>query len=159
MNEPITIGAMPFVYDDGGRSKYFQAEKVGDCVVRSIAVAAEMDYKEVYEDLFERNRAHYAERDAKYHKRTPAPTRSPRDGVRRAVYEPYLFSLGFTWLPLMHVGEGCKVHLVAHELTPYSNHFIARLSKHLCAVVYGVVRDTHDPSRDGTRCVYGVYER
>jgi hypothetical protein len=35
---------------------------------------------------------------------------------------------------------------------------VARLSRHLCAVVDGVVHDTFDPSRDGTRCVYGYWK-
>lgn len=36
---------------------------------------------------------------------------------------------------------------------------ICRLSGHLCAVIGGVVHDTHDPNRDGTRRVYGFYYR
>jgi hypothetical protein len=149
---------MDVKYDDGGRHKYFSAPKAGDCVTRSIAIASGLDYLVVYKDLFERNRAYYA------HKYRTKPalanvTRSPRDGVLREVYEPYLFGLGFTWLPLMQVGSGCKVHLRADEMAPYSDCLIARLSRHVTAVMYGVVRDTHDPSRGGTRCVYGIYER
>jgi len=34
---------------------------------------------------------------------------------------------------------------------------ILSLSKHLAAMVDGVVHDTHDPSRGGTRCVYGYW--
>ena len=29
----------------------------------------------------------------------------------------------------------------------------------MSAVIDGVIRDTHDPGRDGTRCVYGYYQR
>ena len=32
-----------------------------------------------------------------------------------------------------------------------------RLSRHITAVVDGVIHDTHDPSRKGTRCVYGYW--
>ena len=32
-----------------------------------------------------------------------------------------------------------------------------RLSKHITAVVNGVIHDTYDPSRGGSRCVYGVW--
>ncbi len=144
---------MPFEFDDGGRARYFKAEKAGDCVTRAIAIASGQDYLVVYKDLFERMRAYYATK-----RRPPLTTRSPRDGVPRDVYEGYLFGLGFTWVPLMEIGSGCQVHLLPDELAPYSTILIARLSKHICAVMDGVVRDTYDPSRDGTRCVYGVYE-
>jgi hypothetical protein len=36
---------------------------------------------------------------------------------------------------------------------------IVRLSHHLTAVLDGVIRDTHDPSRAGTRCVYGYFSK
>ena len=32
------------------------------------------------------------------------------------------------------------------------------VSKHITAVVDGVIHDTFDPSRDGTRCVYGYWQ-
>lgn len=35
--------------------------------------------------------------------------------------------------------------------------FAGETARHLCAVVNGVVRDTYDPSRCGTRCVYGYW--
>ena len=35
-----------FNYNDGGRAKYFSAERVGDCVCRAIAIGNDMDYKE-----------------------------------------------------------------------------------------------------------------
>ena len=34
---------------------------------------------------------------------------------------------------------------------------IARVSKHFVAVMDGVIRDTHDPSRKGKRAVYGYW--
>ena len=39
---------MEFNYNDGGRIKYFKG-KTGDCVTRAIAIANDMDYKEVYD--------------------------------------------------------------------------------------------------------------
>ena len=44
-----------FVYNDGGRSKYFDGKKVGDCVTRAVAIASGRDYKEVYDFLAEGN--------------------------------------------------------------------------------------------------------
>ena len=42
---------MDWVYDDGGRSKYFKAKDVGDCVIRSVAIATGRDYLEVYNEI------------------------------------------------------------------------------------------------------------
>jgi hypothetical protein len=36
---------------------------------------------------------------------------------------------------------------------------IVSVSKHLTAVIDGMIYDTHDPSRGGSRCVYGYYSR
>ena len=44
---------MEFVYSDGGRSKYFKAKNVNDCVVRAICNASGKDYKEVYDAIEE----------------------------------------------------------------------------------------------------------
>lgn len=131
-------------YHDGGRfAAGFQGE-AGDCVARSIAIAAELPYGLVYAALAERCHA-------------LGRPRSARNGVPRKVYEPYLAELGFAWHPTMVIGQGCRVHLRAGELP--CGRIIARLSRHLCAVVDGVVLDTFDPSREGTRCVYGYFAR
>jgi hypothetical protein len=45
--------------------------------------------------------------------------------------------------------------LKADELP--AGRLIVSVSKHLVAVIDGVAHDTHDPSRGGTRCVYGYY--
>ena len=45
---------MKFQYSDGGRSNYFKAANVGDCVTRAICNATGKDYKEVYNALNER---------------------------------------------------------------------------------------------------------
>jgi len=35
---------------------------------------------------------------------------------------------------------------------------VVSLSRHYTAVLDGVIHDTHDPQRNGTRCVYGYWE-
>jgi hypothetical protein len=55
----------------------------------------------------------------------------------------------------MRVGSGCRVHLRADELPP--GRLIVRVSKHVAAVIDGVIHDTFDCSRGGTRCVYGYF--
>jgi len=55
----------------------------------------------------------------------------------------------------MGIGTGCKVHLREEELP--KGKIIASVSKHLTTVIDGIIHDTHDPQRNGTRCVYGYY--
>lgn len=142
---------MEWKRDDGGRAAAGFRGDAGDCVVRALAIGTGRPYREVYDELAERNAALKPKRNAK-----PRP-RSARNGTPRRVYEPWLFEHGWLWCPTMAIGSGCTVHLVAHEL-PAEGPIICRLSRHLAAVVDGVIRDTHNPSRDGTRCVYGYFE-
>lgn len=133
-----------FVWNDGGRHAAGFKGDAGDCVTRAITIAAELDYAKVYSDL------------ALLMSMTGKP-RSARNGVAKKVYQPYILDLGFRWVPTMGIGTGCQVHLRADELP--EGRIICRLSRHLCAVVDGVIHDTHDCSRDGTRCVYGYWEK
>ena len=107
-----------------------------------------MDYQEVYDAI---NVLVKEARPKKNGKKSSA-----RTGVPRSVYEKYLKSLGWQWTPTMHIGQGCKVHLSEDELP--DGRLIARVSKHHTTVIDGVIHDTHDPSRDGTRCVYGYWK-
>ena len=50
---------------------------------------------------------------------------------------------------------GVYTHLVADELP--AGWIICNVSKHFVAVLDGVIHDTYDPSRNGTRCVYGYW--
>lgn len=50
---------------------------------------------------------------------------------------------------------GCQAHLRLNEIP--QGRVIVKVSKHLTAVIDGVIHDTHDPSRQGRRCVYGYY--
>lgn len=141
---------MNFQYNDGGRFIAGFKGSSSDCVVRAIAIAAELPYAQVYSDLGT---------IAKNTRRRKGCNKqlTPAQGLDRRVYEPYLFELGWRWEPRMEIGSGCKVHLREGELP--SGKIIASVSKHLVAVVDGVIHDTHDCSRDGTRCVYGFYSR
>jgi hypothetical protein len=65
--------------------------------------------------------------------------------------------LGFTWTPTMSIGAGTTVHVRADELP--TGRAVLRLSGHYSALVDGTIRDTYDPSREGTRCVYGYWTR
>ena len=142
---------MRFKYSDGGRSKYFKAEHVGDCVCRAICNATGKDYKEVYDMLNAECKV------TNLPKKRRSNTNSARNGVYRKTYQKVLEKLGWVWHPTMTIGSGCKVHLRRRELP--NGVLIVSVSKHLTCVKNGVLYDTYDCSREGTRCVYGYYTK
>lgn len=143
-----------FVYSDGGRSKYFKAEKVGDCVVRAIVHATGLDYKNIYDDLFGLAKHWGTKRTKKTLKiRNNA---SPRNGVNTKVLKHYIENvLGFTWVSCTGIGKGFKIHISSQDLP--QGVLILRVSKHLTCVKNHVLYDTYDCSRNGTRGVYGYW--
>jgi hypothetical protein len=141
--------ARNFRFDDGGRRASGYRGKAGDCVVRSIAIATALPYQYIY-DLV--NRASVYERTGT-RKRGKS---NARTGVYKSTIKRVMNSLGWVWTPTMQIGSGCTVHLRADELPP--GRLVVSVSKHLTAVVDGVVHDTHDCSRRGTRCVYGYWQ-
>jgi len=147
--------AFGFQINDGGRGQAGYKGGAGDCVVRSIAIAANLSYMQVYEDLRKAN-ADYAEfRNDRLAKRLNSKGSSPRNGNHRNVFHNYILGLGFQWVPTMKIGAGCQVHLRRNELP--AGVLIVKVSKHLTTIIDGVIQDTHDPSRGGNRCVYGYY--
>ncbi len=149
------VSQLQFQFNDGGRSAAGFKGGAGDCVVRSIAIAANLPYLRVYEDLRCANELYAQLRNDRLSKRLNAKGSSPRNGNHRNVFHDYILGLGFRWVPTMKIGAGCQVHLRSNELP--LGILIVKVSKHLTAVINGVILDTHDPSRAGTRCVYGYY--
>jgi hypothetical protein len=147
--------ALGFHFNDGGREAAGFKGGAGDCVVRAIAIAADLPYMQVYEDLRDANAAYANQRNDRLAKRLNAKGASPRNGNHRKVFHDYIVGHGFEWVPTMKIGAGCQVHLLANELP--SGRLIVKVSKHLAAVIEGVIHDTHNPSRGGSRCVYGYY--
>jgi hypothetical protein len=141
-----------WVYDDGGRADSGRRGDADDCVCRAIAIATGHDYAYIYDDLAARQAA------------TGKP-RSARNGIDPKITRAYLADLGWVWTPTMSIGSGCQVHLTSELYDHafggivYGPALIARLSGHLCAVKNGAIHDTYDPSRDGTRCVYGFFQK
>jgi len=146
---------MKWIYNDGGREAAGYKGEAGDCVTRAVAIALGEDYEQARIDLME------ATAEWRESSRSRAASRrksnSVRNGTPKDVSREYLATKGWEWFPTMTIGSGCKVHLRAEEL-PIGT-IIAKVSKHVCAVVDGVIHDTHDPSREGTRCVYGYWKK
>lgn len=136
---------MVFKFNDGGRSAAgFKGTKRPDCVTRAVSIASSLSYTLVHDQL----------------SRMMNPTGdgihgTADNGVLRKHYDRFLKGHGFTWVPCMSIGSGCKVHLRSEELP--KGRIIVRLSRHIAAVIDGVLNDTYDCSRGGTRCVYGYY--
>jgi hypothetical protein len=141
------IRPLPWVRDDGGRAAAGYRGSAGDCVTRAVAIATGQSYQEAYDGISAAAR--------EYSLGGLRVSGSARGGVPRPVYDAYLKDLGWTWTPVMLIGQGCTVHLRAGELP--GGALITRLSRHLCAVIDGTVHDTHDPCRGGQRCVYGYF--
>jgi hypothetical protein len=140
---------MKFHFNDGGRIAAGYKGSAGDCVVRSVAIATGLPYQEIY-DLV--NKLSARERTGKRKRGTS----NARTGVHKSAIKWLMESLGWKWTPTMQIGSGCTVHLRADELP--SGRLIVSVSKHLTAVIDGVIHDTHDCSRRGTRCVYGYWQ-
>ena len=143
---------MQLIRTDGGRAACGYTGSAGDCVTRAIAIVAEMPYHQVYADL-----AWINLNMPKTRKRATAGIYSARQGmyVGSVLFKRYMMDLGFSWTPTMWIGSGCKVHLNDGELP--NGRLVVSLSKHYTAVIDGIICDTHDPSRNGTRCVYGYW--
>ncbi len=145
---PVTLSS--WVYDDGGRALAGFRGTAGDCVCRAISIASGRPYAEIYQLL---NETATTERGRK--RRGKVKRSSARTGVFTPTARKVIAELGGVWHPTMQIGLGCKVHLRAEELPV--GRLVCSLSRHLVAVVDGVVRDLEDPSRGGTRCVYGYW--
>lgn len=135
-----------WVYDDGGRSGSGFLGKTGDCVTRAIAIATGLPYADVYRHVNESAQTERVRRGRKS---------SARTGVKKETVRRLMTELGWTWVPTMGIGTGCRVHLCADELP--TGRLVVSVSKHLVAMIDGVIHDTHDSSRDRTRCVYGYW--
>ncbi len=142
-------------YDDGGRADAGYKGSTGDCVTRAIAIASELPYQEVYDAINIRAKIEPPRHAYRQGSTQRAHNSSARTGVFRKHYQKVLEDLGWVWTPTMSIGSGCQVHLLNEELP--SGKIICKVSKHLVAVIDGVIHDTHDCSRGGSRCVYGYY--
>ena len=148
---------LKFKVDDGGRSEAGFKGKAGDCVVRSIAIATGISYQKIYQDLYNLNKEFRINSKTNLARSLKQKNDSPRSGTHRVVVKKYLEKLGWQWTPTMFIGQGCKVHLKKNELP--NGTLIVSCSKHITVVKNGVLHDTYDCSRRGTRCVYGYWTK
>ena len=141
-----------FQKDDGGRKAAGWTGTGGDCVTRAVAIASGRPYREVYERLAGGNAN---QRRSKKSQKKKARSALNGINVKRKWFRDYMDEIGFDWVPTMAIGSGCKVHVREDELP--KGRLVLSLSKHNAACIDGVIHDTYDPSREGTRCVYGYW--
>ena len=125
---------MDFIFHDGGRAAAGYKGMTGDCVTRSIAIATGKPYQEVYDAL---NRLAVVERTGRRKRKRS----NSRTGVFRRTYQRYLESLGWRWTSTMKIGSRCQVHPHVSELP--QGPLLVKVSRHLTAVIDGVIYDTH----------------
>lgn len=132
---------MEYIYNDGGRSKYFKG-KAEDCVCRAISIASNRDYKEVYNSL-------------------KKALGTPRNGVftTNKAFKDWMVANGFVWTPCSGIGVKTSVHFIEGELP--KGRLVCSVAKHYVAVVDDKVYDTWDSrynSFNEIRRIYGYWE-
>lgn len=142
---------MKFVRNDGGRAAAGFSGSTGDCVTRAIAIATGLPYKEVYDAMAEGNAT---QRKTKRMRKSLQGKRTARHGIYtgRKWFKEYLTKRGWVWTPTMFIGQGCKVHLNEDELP--KGRLIVAVSRHMTAVIDGVIHDTYNPSEDRGVTIY-----
>jgi hypothetical protein len=146
------MSGMPWMYDDGGRAAAGFKGSAGDCITRAIAIATGLPYRQVYGDL--QNEIGHWRTTSQARAARRLSSNTPRDGVPWPVCKSYIEGvLGWVWTPTMQIGVGTTVHLRSGELPDGT--LLVKVSRHLTAVIDGVIHDTYNPDREGTRAVYG----
>jgi|TARA_Y100000310_G_C20659556_1_gene803934 hypothetical protein len=143
--------------DDGGRAAAGYKGETNDCACRAIAIATGMPYQKVYDELTARTKSWRINSNSKFAYYAKPSTDTARTSMPKIVAKEYLKELGWTWIPTMFIGLGCKVHLRKDELP--AGRLLVHVSKHITAVIDGVLHDAYDCSREGTRCVYGYWKK
>lgn len=116
---------MEWIYDTGGREKYYKAVHVGDCATRAFAIAAEMDYKEAYMMVKEYNDGE-----------------TPRNGVFGYIIVEMMEDLGWEYVKY----NDPDAYLADAEI-PTDKVIIGWLGNHFAAVINGVLHDTWNSSK------------
>lgn len=138
-------------YNDGGRGDAGYRGNARDCVCRSISIAAQLPYDEVYARLSEGNAS---QRRSKHQKK--ARPKSARNGIstNRKWFKDYMKELGATWWPCCQIGLGAA----PLSSLPSKGRLAVRFRGHYAAVIDGVLHDTWDCSYGIDRKIYGYWQ-
>lgn len=113
-----------YVYDDGGRHHYYRMkykkDRVGDCVVRALAIATKEDYQEVRKELWQ----------------TSFQLGDMPNG--RATWQLFLEKRGFVKV------KKIKGYCLGQYPINHDEVHVVRLAHHLVCLDEGLVRDIWD---------------
>lgn len=124
----------PWVLSDGGRSQSKRSAQKNDCTVRALAIARGLPYDEAYDILKDAGRK----------------CSRGFDFVRWIATQPWATKIAFP------AAKGQRRMTPAQFCIDHPRGtFILRVSKHVFAVVDGVVHDTFENRPD--RCVYTAF--
>lgn len=117
-----------YIYDDGGRHKYYRMKfkkdkQVGDCVIRALAIATEMDYQDVRLEIWETSFENGS---------------MPDDPIN---FREFLQKRGF--IKVKKIQGYC---LGDYPISKNETH-VVELARHLVCLDEGLVRDTWDCRR------------
>jgi len=143
---------MNFIFNDGGRKEAGYKGTAGDCSARAMAIALELDYKAVYQELAQANKDH-------------GKAKSARNGTSKEIYSEVLKRHGWVWVwaPTFKVLEGYKnsegkvlFGRKAKCKDMPTGTVIARQAGYHVAVINGMAQDTWDCSE---KMVYGYWAK
>ena len=132
---------MTFQYNDGGRADAGYKGKARDCGARAMAIALQINYKQAYNELAEANAK------GKHGK----GIKSARRGVYKDDFSRVLEAHGWIWMPAPKF-DGRKARV--YDMP--AGRVIARMARHLVAVVDGVAQDTWNCTG---KMVYGYWAK
>lgn len=124
---------MAFQKTDGGRAQSRRKKQRNDCVVRALALVADLPYDDAFDICAGRGR-------------------KPNSGQPK-IHE-FLAGLGFEWISFPAVAGGRRMTAERFAGSYPTGRFILRQAGHVCACIDGVVMDEFEP---GERCVYGAW--
>jgi len=149
-----------FKYNDGGMCEDLKnkpvAEKIlemvdrqlGHSIVRAVAIAAKMEYKQVYDAIAE---GHQSQKDS------GKKPRNPIDGIdtKSKWFKKLMFDWGFVW---RCCEDKSQVVEVSFDMLP-SGRLVVALSGHYTCVIDGKVNDFFNPFRFSQNVIKGYWLR
>lgn len=155
--QTIAAPGRMFLPDDGGRAAAGFKGATGDCGVRAAAIATAAPYRDVYRELFDRQKAHHAKSRKRAVKKAAGRSvgASPRGGIWKEVLAPYLVDVhGAEYIPLAGIGKPpVRVRDVAARWP--NRRVVMQLARHWSAMVNGVNRDSWEQHPE--KRVYAVW--
>lgn len=131
---------MKFQFNDGGRKEAGYKGLVGDCVVRAVVIANDLDYKTTYRKISLINA-------------NTGRGKTVRRGVIPSLTNQTLRDLGWKKLPMDR-----KLRFRADNL-PKRKKLIIQTRRHVCAVIDGVLMDTWDSTKSGDALIESIWVR